>query len=48
MTMEKNDNDDEQAQKKQSIIELLNIIKKNNKDSNIKEELEVIEKRIKG
>lgn len=48
MTMEKNDNDDEQVQKKQSIIELLNIIKKNNKDSNIKEELEVIEKRIKG
>lgn len=48
MTMEKNDNDDEQVKKKQSIIELLNIIKKNNKDSNIKEELEVIEKRIKG
>lgn len=39
-------NDNEQIKKKESIIKLLNIIKNNNKDSNIQKELDVIEKRI--
>ncbi len=46
--MEMNDKDNEQYRNKESIIKLLNIIKNNNKDPNIQEKLDVIEKRIKG
>ena len=44
--MEMNDKNDEQI-RKQSIMKLLNIIRDNNKDPNIKEELDTIEERIK-
>lgn len=44
--MERNDKDNEQENNKESIIMLLNIIKKNNKDSNVEKELDTIEKRI--
>ena len=44
--MEMNDKDNEQYRNKESIIKLLNIIKNNNKNSNIQEKLDVIEKRI--
>ena len=46
--MEMNDKDNEQYRNKESIIKLLNIIKNNNKNSNIQEKLDVIEKRING
>lgn len=44
MTM--NAKNDKQKQEKESILKLLNIIKKNNTDSNIQTKLDNIEKRI--
>ena len=44
--MKMNTKDDEDIKDKKSIIKLLNIIKKNNVDSNIRIKLNNIEKRI--
>lgn len=45
--MNMNTKDDEETKNKESIIKLLNVIKKNNVDSNIQIKLNNIEKRIK-
>ncbi len=45
--MNMNTKDDEKTKNKESIIKLLNIIKKNNVDSDIQIKLNNIEKRIK-
>lgn len=44
--MSMNTKDDEEAKNKESIIKLLNIIKKNNTDSNIQIKLDNIKKRV--